>query len=149
MTAIVDLLRDNPFTALLGAVVTALSGYLVARRNTAPSVQESLNTGVAKIVEHYTQALEQARAELAGLKVETESMKRLIVELGRTVESLTDHIGDLQHHIDILTEAMIKAGLTPPARAPFSTSRVVGARAQAAAAVASVEEAPDPGAADL
>ncbi len=43
MTQLLDLLRDNPFTALLGGIVTALSGYLVARRNTAPSVQESLN----------------------------------------------------------------------------------------------------------
>lgn len=149
MSAIVDLLRDNPFTTFLGAIVTALSGYLVARRNTAPSVQESLNTGVGQLVEHYTRALEQARAELAGLKVEMEGLKRLIVDLGRTVESQSDHIETLQAHIDVLTQAMTQAGLTPPARIPYRPGRVAGARAQAAAAVASVEETLDNGAADL
>lgn len=149
MSQVFDLLRDNPFTALLGAVVTALSGYLVAYRNTAPSVQESLNTGVSRIVEHYTRALEQARAELAGLKVEMESLKRLIGDLARTVESQSDHIEALQHHIDTLTEAMTSAGLTPPPRIPYRPGRVAGARAQAAAAVASVEDVPDRGAADL
>ena len=142
VTQLLDLLRDNPFTALLGGIVTALSGYLVARRNTAPSVQESLNAGVAKMIEHYTQALEAGRKEIADLKVEILTLKHMTLELARTIEALADHIEELHVHIDDLTAAMLAAGLTPPSRPPARSSRGARARAEAASGCQSATVSP-------
>ncbi len=84
------------------------------------------------MIEHYTQALEAGRKEIADLKVEVITLKHMTLELARTIESLADHIEELHAHIDDLTAAMLAAGLTPPSRPPARSSRVAGARAQAA-----------------
>jgi predicted RNase H-like nuclease (RuvC/YqgF family) len=95
--------------ALVGAGIGALGQWLVTRANKAPDVQTSLNAAVAGVIQHYEQALERATKEIGALRVEIEGLRK-------TVEEQSSIIEDLESHVDELTDAMTKSGVSPPSR---------------------------------
>jgi hypothetical protein len=104
-----DLLVNPAFTALLAACVGAGVGYLSKRTETAPGIQNSITAAVAGIMGHYEKSL-------AASMVQIEAMRAEIGSLRNTVEAQSTVIGDLETHIDNLTDAMVRAGVKPPTR---------------------------------
>lgn len=118
MTA--DLLVNPVFlsfaSAVAGGILTLLASLLTKRAEKAPDILTSLNAAVSSAIDHHVRALAQADAEKRQLHHEIAEMHAAIRDLKATVEQQSETIADLEEHIDHLTLAMKKAGVTPPPR---------------------------------
>lgn len=111
--SIIDLLKDQGFTAAGAGVIGGVLTWLGIRTQKAPDMQESISKAVAEIIKHYTSALEAARTEVTSLRLE-------LADLRRTIEAQNAEIDSLNDHIQALTTQLVKMGIEPP---QFRSSR--------------------------
>lgn len=107
MTQLLELLKDQWFTAGATGVIGALLTWLGIRTQKAPDMQDSINKAVAEIVKHYIVALEAARAEVTSLRLD-------LADLRRTIESQNAEIDALNDHVQALTTQLVRMGVEPP-----------------------------------
>jgi len=116
MDSLLELLKANPFTAFLTALVTGVVGWFSVRTQKAPDIQATLNTGVAQVIGHYNTVLESARAEIQNLRTEVAELRRTIEAQNERLERQSDEIENLNDHIEALTVELVRAGIDPPQR---------------------------------
>ena len=104
-----DLLNNPAVIGALGMLGGSALALVGKRRETVASIQEVWTKSTATLIEQYTKALDEARAE-------TSSLRHDIADLRAEVAAQTDEIADLNSHIDVLTDSLAKHGITPPAR---------------------------------
>ncbi len=93
----------------IGGLVAALAGVVTKRTEKAPDIQTSLNAAVSSVIAHHVTALAAADAEKMQLL-------RELAEMRDEIRAMRETIAELEEHIDLLTQAMSKAGLPPPTR---------------------------------
>lgn len=93
----------------LGVRTKAAAEIAQARIKQEPGERAALNEAVSGIIHHYTSALQ--------------SMQREVERLGAVIAEQTQTINDLEEHVDTLTAAMVKGGVTVPARRKRTDSK--------------------------
>ena len=99
---VIEVLVNPTFAAMVSGLAGLVAGYVMKRVEKAPDVQASLDKAVAGVVDHYVKALSLNHEEMKELRGEIRAMR--------------ETIADLEEHIDLLTTALEKAGVTPPPR---------------------------------
>lgn len=104
-----EIFTNQWFTGAVAAIIGTLVGLLTKRAEKAPDMQASLDKAVSSVVGHYVAALASSDALIRKLMDEVQ-------EAREEVRALRETIGDLEQHIDQLTQALAEAGIKPPPR---------------------------------
>lgn len=111
-----DAVMLNALSALGGGMVGGIAAWIVKRVEKAPDMQATLTAAIAKVVEHYQDALTRADGEAAALRIEVAELRRLVEEQSIKIDEQRLEIEGLVTHIGHLETAIVDLGGKPPVR---------------------------------